>query len=98
MILARVSGLDVYTKKLFDLYWRLTISLTLEWWSAKAGDHRLDFAWGHGGQFIVLEDDIDMVIVLTSYPFWLEHNEESWKYEKANLNLVANFIKSLPGE
>jgi CubicO group peptidase (beta-lactamase class C family) len=85
----------------FPANWGLSISdigYGYQWWSAKAGDHRLDFAWGHGGQFIVLEDDIDMVIVLTSYPFWLEHNEESWKYEKANLNLVANFIKSLPGE
>jgi CubicO group peptidase (beta-lactamase class C family) len=85
----------------FPANWGLSISdigYGYQWWSAKAGDHRLDFAWGHGGQFIVLEDDIDMVIVLTSYPFWLEHNEESWKHEKANLNLVANFIKSLPGE
>jgi CubicO group peptidase (beta-lactamase class C family) len=69
-----------------------------QWWSAKAGDHRLDFAWGHGGQFIVLVDELDMVIVLTSYPFWLEHNEESWKHEKANLNLVGEFIKSLPSQ
>jgi len=39
-----------------------------------------------------------MVIVLTSYPFWLEHNEESWKHELANLNLIGEFIKSQPGE
>jgi CubicO group peptidase (beta-lactamase class C family) len=69
-----------------------------QWWSAKAGGHHLDFAWGHGGQFIVLLDELDMVIVVTSYPFWLQHDDESWKHEKANLNLVADFIASLPGE
>jgi CubicO group peptidase (beta-lactamase class C family) len=84
----------------FPANWGLSISdigYGYQWWSAKAGDYRLDFAWGHGGQFIVLVDELDMVIVLTSYPFWLEHNEESWKHEKANLNLLSDFIKSLPG-
>jgi len=83
----------------FPANWGLSISdigYGYQWWTAKAGDYRLDFAWGHGGQFIVLVDELDMVIVLTSYPFWLEHNEESWKHEKANLNLVGEFIKSLP--
>jgi CubicO group peptidase (beta-lactamase class C family) len=85
----------------FPANWGLSIGdigYGYQWWSAKAGDHRLDFAWGHGGQFIVLVYELHMVIVLTSYPFWKEHNEESWKHEKANLNLVADFIKSLPKE
>ena len=85
----------------FPANWGLSISdigYGYQWWSAKAGDHRLDFAWGHGGQFIVLVDELDMVIVLTSYPFWLQHDEESWKHELANINLVGKFIKSLPSE
>jgi CubicO group peptidase (beta-lactamase class C family) len=85
----------------FPANWGLSINdigYGYQWWSAKVGDHRLDFAWGHGGQFIVLVDKLDMVIVLTSYPFWLEYNAESWKHEKANLNLVGEFIKSLPSE
>jgi hypothetical protein len=45
-----------------------------------------------------LLDELDMVIVVTSYPFWLQHDDESWKHEKANLNLVADFIASLPSE
>ena len=68
-----------------------------QWWSAKAGDHNFDFAWGHGGQLVVLLDEFDMVIVLTSYPYYLEHNDQSWKHEKANINLVSKFIGSLPG-
>jgi CubicO group peptidase (beta-lactamase class C family) len=69
-----------------------------QWWSARAGDHYFDLAWGHGGQFIVLLDEFDMVIVLTSYPFWLQHDDEAWKHELANVNLVGKFIKSLPSE
>jgi len=85
----------------FPANWGLSfgdIGYGYQWWSAKAGDHHFDFAWGHGGQLIVLVDEFDMVIVLTSYPFYLEHNEESWKHELANINQVGEFIKSLPSE
>jgi CubicO group peptidase (beta-lactamase class C family) len=100
------DSLQRYSKNInatggFPANWGLSISdigYGYQWWSAKAGDHHLDFAWGHGGQFIVLVDELDMVIVLTSYPFWLEHNEESWKHELANLNLIGEFIKSLPNK
>ncbi len=67
-----------------------------QWWSAKAGDHTFNLAWGHGGQFIVLLRDLGMVIVVTSNPFYLQHDEEAWKHEQANSNLVGKFIKSLP--
>jgi CubicO group peptidase (beta-lactamase class C family) len=69
-----------------------------QWWSATAGDHEVNFAWGHGGQLIVLEDQLDLVVVVTAYPFWLEHTSGSWKHEKAHISLVADFIASLPGE
>ncbi|MDX1430609.1 MAG: serine hydrolase, partial [Rhodothermales bacterium] len=65
------------------------------WWSAEAGDSRFSLAWGHGGQLIVLLHDLDMVIVVTSKPFYLQHDQESWMHEKANLNLVGKFIQSL---
>jgi CubicO group peptidase (beta-lactamase class C family) len=68
------------------------------WWSADAGEHHVNFAWGHGGQLIVLVDEFDMVIVTTSYPFWLEHNDQSWKNEKAIITMVSEFINSLPKE
>ncbi len=67
-----------------------------QWWSARVGDHHFDFAWGHGGQLIVLLDELDMIIVVTSDPFYLVHNSQSWKHERANFNLVGKFIKSLP--
>ena len=69
-----------------------------QWWSATVDDRRFDLAWGHGGQLIVLLDELDMVIVVTSYPFFLEHNSESWTHEVANIDLVGKFIASLPKE
>lgn len=68
------------------------------WWSANTGEHHVNFAWGHGGQLIVLVDEFDMVVVTTSYPFWLEHNDQSWKHEKAIITLVSEFVDSLPNE
>jgi CubicO group peptidase (beta-lactamase class C family) len=68
-----------------------------QWWSARAGEHQFDFAWGHGGQLIVLLDELDMVIVVTADPFYLQHDDESWNHESANINLVGEFIESLPG-
>ncbi len=67
-----------------------------QWWSARAGEHTFDFAWGHGGQFIILLDALDMVIVVASDPFYVQHDAESWWRELSNLNLVGKFIASLP--
>jgi CubicO group peptidase (beta-lactamase class C family) len=85
----------------FPANWGLSfrdIGYGYQWWSARAGEHHFDLAWGHGGQLIVLLDKFDMVIVVTSYPFYLQHDAEAWKYELANVNLVGEFIKSLPSE
>jgi CubicO group peptidase (beta-lactamase class C family) len=67
-----------------------------QWWNARVGDHRIDFAWGHGGQLIVLLDELEMIVVVTSDPFVGRSDEQSWKHEQANINLVGKFIKSLP--
>ena len=67
-----------------------------QWWSAQAGEHHVSFAWGHGGQLIVLVDELDLLVVTTADPFWLQHGGNSWKHEKAQLTLVSEFIASLP--
>lgn len=67
-----------------------------QWWSIRAGDYRYNLAWGHGGQQIVLLDDLDMMLVVTVDPLHLQHGDEPWKLEKASLNLVADFVASLP--
>jgi CubicO group peptidase (beta-lactamase class C family) len=69
-----------------------------QWWSARAGDRCFSYASGHGGQYIVLLDELDMVIVTATDPFWQQHDKESWKHESATINLVGKFIKSLPSE
>jgi CubicO group peptidase (beta-lactamase class C family) len=67
-----------------------------QWWSVRAGKHHYFLAWGHGGQQIVLLDDLDMVIVATVDPLHLQHGDGPWRIEKANLNLLADFVASLP--
>ena len=66
------------------------------WMSARAGDHRFNFAWGHGGNLIILVDELDMIIVTTANPSLEVWGQESWKHEGAIINLVGKFIKSLP--
>lgn len=67
-----------------------------QWWSARAGEHQVNFAWGHGGQLIVLVKERDMVIVVTANPFYGVHGSQSWKHEKAIIKLVSRFISALP--
>jgi CubicO group peptidase (beta-lactamase class C family) len=86
---------EAFVKKIGHFH---DIGYGYHWWSANAGEHHVNFAWGHGGQLIVLLDKLDMMVVITSYPFWLEHNDKSWKHEKAIIKLVGKFIHSLPNE
>ena len=83
---------EAFVKKVGDFR---DIGYGYQWWSATAGNYHVNFAWGHGGQLIVLVDDLDLVVVTTSYPFWLEHNDQSWKHERAIITMVSEFIKSL---
>ena len=65
------------------------------WWTARVGAHPVNFAWGHGGQLIVLVPDLNMVVVVTAHPFYLENSGESWCHERAHISLVGRFIASL---
>jgi CubicO group peptidase (beta-lactamase class C family) len=67
-----------------------------QWWSAWAGPHRLDFAWGHGGQLVVLLHDLDMVIVTTADPLHQLPEELGWPFESKVVDLVGRFVASLP--
>jgi CubicO group peptidase (beta-lactamase class C family) len=100
------ESLQMYSENInatggFPANWGLSFSdigYGYQWWSARAGDHHFNLAWGHGGQLIVLVDEFDMVIVTTADPFWQQHDDESWKHELATNNLVGKFINSLPSE
>jgi len=95
------ESLQIYSKKT----WKFRVGRNwgdngygFQWWSIKAGNYRYNLAWGHGGQQIVLLDDLDMMIVFLADPLHLKHGDEPWRIEKANLNLVADFVASLPEE
>ena len=70
-----------------------------QWWLGRSGEHEYPSARGHGGQLIVLLEDLDMVIVTTADPFFgREHHFDSWPDERAVTNVVSEFIRSLPSE
>ena len=69
-----------------------------QWWSARVGDHHFNYAAGHGGNLIVLLEELHMVIVTTANPSLEVWGQESWKHEGAIIDMVGRFIKSLPGE
>ena len=88
-----------YSPKAWDNIGRFrNIGYGYQWWSATAGKHQVNFAWGHGGQLIVAVDALDLLVVTTSYPFWLEHNDQSWQHESATIRMVARFVAALPEE
>ncbi|RLD01136.1 MAG: hypothetical protein DRI46_05210 [Chloroflexi bacterium] len=68
------------------------------WWSAKSGKHEFNYAWGHGGNLIVLVHDLDLVIVTTASNLPGLSGEESWKKEGAIIDVVGKFIRSLPAD
>jgi CubicO group peptidase (beta-lactamase class C family) len=66
------------------------------WWSATAGEHDFNYAWGHGGNLIVLVPDQKMVIVTTADNLVGVPGDEAWEKEGAIIKMVGKFIKSLP--
>ena len=69
-----------------------------QWWSAKAGKYQFNYANGHGGNQIILLNELDMVIVTTADRLYGQFGDDAWEKEKAVINLVGKFINSLPSE
>ncbi len=67
-----------------------------QWWSATVGNHHFSYACGHGGNYIVLLHDLDMVIVTTADPLHDMWDGNPWKYEGAINEMVGDFLRSLP--
>ncbi len=67
-----------------------------QWWIIDAGPHTYYLAWGHGGQQIAVLPEMNMVVVLTADPLYGQMGDGPWGIEKANLNVVADFIADLP--
>ena len=65
------------------------------WWSSKCGRHPVKWAWGHGGNLIVLVQDLDMVVVTSADHLPGQFGEESWRKEGAVMELVGEFISAI---
>jgi CubicO group peptidase (beta-lactamase class C family) len=60
------------------------------WWQDTFGGEDADFAWGWGGQFIFIFEDLNMVVVTTS-DWWGTTAESSATYT-ALFNIVASHV------
>ncbi len=67
-----------------------------QWWIIDAGPHTYYLAWGHGGQQIAVVPEVHMVIAVTADPLVGDHGGSGWSLERANLNLIADFVADLP--
>lgn len=67
-----------------------------QWWSAEAGDHRFNYASGHGGNQIIVLDDLNMVIVASADRLFADFGGDAWDKESAIIDVVGKFIGSLP--
>lgn len=93
------DSLQTYSEDAYDNIGEFrNIGYGYQWWSAEVGDHDVNFAWGHGGQLIVLLDDLNMVVVVTADPMYEVYGSDSWRHEKANFELIGEFIDSLSAE
>jgi CubicO group peptidase (beta-lactamase class C family) len=93
------DSLQTYSEDAYDNIGEFRdIGYGYQWWSAEVGDHDVNLAWGHGGQLIVLLDDLNMVVVVTADPMYEVYGSDSWWHEKANFELVGEFIDSLSVE
>ncbi len=64
------------------------------WWSGISGDHNIWFAWGHGGQMVVIISDLNMVVVSTaSVPPGVD--KEAWQKSKQVMEIVGRLIEQL---
>jgi CubicO group peptidase (beta-lactamase class C family) len=62
------------------------------WWHAEVDGHDVYFAWGHGGQFVTLVPELDLVVVTTAYNFVGDFTDNSWNTEGAIMQLVATDV------
>jgi CubicO group peptidase (beta-lactamase class C family) len=59
------------------------------WWSQDVGGHRACFAWGYGGQYIMVFRELDLVVVVTSNP---NISDERRGYRRALFELLGEHV------
>jgi len=68
------------------------------WWSARACKYDFNYAWGHGGNLIVQVHDLDLEIVTTVNTLPGLPGEGSWPKDRAIIDLMGKYVRSLPQE
>lgn len=56
-----VDSFQTYTYSNYNPY-----GYGYQWWNQKVGGYHILFAWGHGGQYILMIPELDAVVVITS--------------------------------
>jgi CubicO group peptidase (beta-lactamase class C family) len=59
------------------------------WWIQDVGGHRACFAWGYGGQYIMVFRELDLVVVVTSNP---NISDERRGYRRALFELLRAHV------
>jgi CubicO group peptidase (beta-lactamase class C family) len=62
------------------------------WWHAEVRGHDIYFAWGHGGQFVSIAPELELVVVTTAYNFVGDFTDNSWNTEGAIMRLIATDV------
>jgi CubicO group peptidase (beta-lactamase class C family) len=62
------------------------------WWHAEVAGHDVYFAWGHGGQFVTIAPELELVVVTTAYNFVGDFTDNSWNTEGAIMQLIATDV------
>lgn len=62
------------------------------WWHAEVDGHEVNFAWGHGGQFVTVVPDLDLVVVTTADNFLGDFSDTSWYTEGAIFRMIARDV------
>jgi CubicO group peptidase (beta-lactamase class C family) len=65
------------------------------WWIADVGDYQVYFAWGHGGQYIVIAPELDLVVISAADAFVGDFSADSWEMEKGIMDLIGELISSI---
>ena len=84
---------NTYGRKILEHYDLLDYGYM--WWLTKIANHQVSFAWGNGGQLIVLVHDMNMVVVSTADYLPGIFGEEAWNKTKTVMELVGNLIEQL---
>lgn len=61
------------------------------WWIDEIGDRRACYAWGYGGQYVIVLRDLDAVVVATSATS-VDEREERRGYRRALLDLIGTQV------